>query len=202
MFFIKMSFLSELKSRASKLRATETTITYADGSREHVTKQKKTLKLESRNFGFVVDTKPDHIPACIVDNFLYLGSQDAVSLSNIHSYGITDVLSVGIEIKALDLSSEKPIVRRHFVACLDLPETNLSAVVKHTNAIIEKVAQQRGVILVHCNAGVSRAASVCIGYLIMAKSMSFSSAYELVKSKRSSIQPNRGFMKQLKQMSN
>lgn len=57
---------------------------------------------------------------------------------------------------------------------------------------------QDGVVLVHCNAGVSRSASVVIGFLMSQEKMSFDEAFSTVKTARPSIQPNPGFMNQLK----
>uniref|UniRef100_A0A8C0N3M1 Dual specificity phosphatase 19 n=2 Tax=Canis lupus familiaris TaxID=9615 RepID=A0A8C0N3M1_CANLF len=55
-----------------------------------------------------------------------------------------------------------------------------------------------GVVLVHCNAGVSRAAAIVIGFLMNSEELSFTSAFSLVKNARPSICPNAGFMEQLR----
>ncbi|KAF7461453.1 Hypothetical predicted protein [Marmota monax] len=57
---------------------------------------------------------------------------------------------------------------------------------------------QDGVVLVHCNAGVSRAAAIVIGFLMNSEEISFTSAFALVKNARPSICPNSGFMEQLR----
>lgn len=54
-----------------------------------------------------------------------------------------------------------------------------------------------GVVLVHCNAGVSRAAAIIIGFLMNSEEISFTSAFSLVKNARPSICPNAGFVEQL-----
>jgi protein-tyrosine phosphatase len=46
-------------------------------------------------------------------------------------------------------------------------------------------------------AGVSRSSSVVIAYLIREKGMTYDEAFGIVKVKRSIIDPNRGFVKQL-----
>ncbi len=61
-----------------------------------------------------------------------------------------------------------------------------------------RCAPQGGVVLVHCNAGVSRSASVVIGFLMSQEKMSFDEAFSAVKTARPHIQPNPGFMSQLK----
>lgn len=54
-----------------------------------------------------------------------------------------------------------------------------------------------GVVLVHCNAGVSRAAAVVTGFLMNSERLSFASAFSLVKSARPAACPNSGFVEQL-----
>ncbi|KAJ7103835.1 protein-tyrosine phosphatase-like protein [Mycena epipterygia] len=49
-------------------------------------------------------------------------------------------------------------------------------------------------VLVHCQQGVSRSASIVIAYLIRERAMSYDAAYELVKSRRQCIRPNSGFV--------
>jgi atypical dual specificity phosphatase len=60
-------------------------------------------------------------------------------------------------------------------------------------------ALQRTNVMVHCLAGVSRSVSLVIAYLIKHCGKSYSEAYSLLKSKRRVIQPNSGFVAQLKQ---
>ena len=50
----------------------------------------------------------------------------------------------------------------------------------------------------HCAAGVSRSASILIAYLMREKKMKYQEAHDFVKSKRSIIIPNSGFVQQLK----
>nr|XP_035928761.1 dual specificity protein phosphatase 19 isoform X1 [Halichoerus grypus] len=59
-------------------------------------------------------------------------------------------------------------------------------------------SEEDGVVLVHCNAGVSRAAAVVVGFLMNSEEISFTSAFSLVKNARPSICPNAGFMEQLR----
>lgn len=207
-----MSFLDQLKLRKSNLKTTVTNITYADGTQEQIVlsngsdqinESKQNIQRTSKSYGFVIDTKPDQIPAIILDEFLYLGSQDSVTLANVQNYRLTDILSVGIQAPDSDIvygDGKDSTVRKHFIECLDMPNTQLDVIVKQTNEIIENVNGHNGRILVHCNAGVSRSASVCIAYLMLNRKMNFAAAYSLVKSKRECIRPNDGFLKQLKQM--
>lgn len=212
-----MSFLDQLKLKKSSLKSTVTNITYADGTQEQIKlsqnecghdssdnhRVKRSIQQMPKTYGFVVDTKPDHIPAIILDDFLFLGSQDAVTLENVQNYHLTDVLSVGIQAPDSDIvygNGENSTVGHYFIECLDMPSTRLDVIVQQTNQIIEHVHKRNGRILIHCNAGVSRSASVCIAYLMVQSKMNFDAAFALVKSKRECIRPNDGFLKQLKQM--
>lgn len=49
----------------------------------------------------------------------------------------------------------------------------------------------------HCVAGVSRSATICIAYLMRYHRISLLQAYLFVKSKRPVIRPNNGFFRQL-----
>ncbi|XP_030375144.1 dual specificity protein phosphatase 19 [Scaptodrosophila lebanonensis] len=201
-----MILLYELQKRMANLRPTTTVVTTPTGAR-YVERRKSLtadeadpsspVQLEARQYGFVVDTKPDAVPACILSDFLYLGSQDAVSVENVKNYKLTHILSVGIETPDIELPTT---VKCKYLPCLDLPETDLLQYVLPVSIdFIEEARSAKGCVLVHCNAGVSRSASVVIAYLIQRRDMSFEEAYNLVKSWRPCIQPNAGFMQQLKQ---
>ncbi|XP_042303626.1 dual specificity protein phosphatase 4 [Sceloporus undulatus] len=56
-----------------------------------------------------------------------------------------------------------------------------------------------GRVLVHCHAGISRSATICLAYLIMKKRVKLEEAFEFVKQRRSIISPNFSFMGQLLQ---
>ena len=56
-----------------------------------------------------------------------------------------------------------------------------------------------GKVLVHCHAGVSRSATVCIAYLMFKNNMFLEEAFEHVRLRRGVISPNLNFMQQLKE---
>ena len=62
---------------------------------------------------------------------------------------------------------------------------------------LHSVIQADGRILVHCVAGVSRSASVCIAYLVKYKGKSLKDAYAQVANKRPCIFPNFNFWQHL-----
>ncbi|KAL1460541.1 hypothetical protein WDU94_012518 [Cyamophila willieti] len=63
--------------------------------------------------------------------------------------------------------------------------------------LVQKVRDEGGCTLIHCVAGVSRSASLCLAYLIKYNQMTFLQAFHYLRSLRPCIRPNLGFFKQL-----
>lgn len=185
-----MSFLNELQKQRNKLKVTETVVTKVDGQR-YVEKDSIITSISPNTYGFVVDTKPDHIPVLITD-YVFIGSQDCTANNVIEEYNIKHVLSLGIQVEVA--------INNKFINCLDLPETNIKEVLVDGLPFVRKAVETKENCLIHCNAGVSRTSMVAIAYLMHYEKMQFQEAYDLVKGKRPAIQPNDGFKKQLKIM--
>ncbi|KAF7696966.1 dual specificity protein phosphatase 4 [Silurus meridionalis] len=64
---------------------------------------------------------------------------------------------------------------------------------------IDSVKDSKGRVLVHCQAGISRSATICLAYLMKKKRVCLDEAFEFVKQRRSIISPNFSFMGQLLQ---
>lgn len=60
-----------------------------------------------------------------------------------------------------------------------------------------KTSKGKKGVFIHCYAGISRSASIAIGWFMKAKGMGYLNAYYLVKGKRPVINPNMGFVNQL-----
>ena len=63
----------------------------------------------------------------------------------------------------------------------------------------EQEQEQENRVLVHCLAGMSRSVTIVIAYLLATTAMTTAEATEFVRSKRSIIRPNYGFINQLEQ---
>ena len=64
---------------------------------------------------------------------------------------------------------------------------------------IDDAIKNGGRVMVHCHAGISRSSSIILAYLIKYKNMSFDEALATAQKKREKINPNPGFVKQLKE---
>lgn len=128
--------------------------------------------------------------------FLYLGSAyHAARRDMLDALGITALLNV---------SSDCP---NHFEGhyqykCIpveDNHKADISSWFMEAIEYIDAVKDCRGRVLVHCQAGISRSATICLAYLMMKKRVRLEEAFEFVKQRRSIISPNFSFMGQLLQ---
>ncbi|XP_062333860.1 dual specificity protein phosphatase 4 [Osmerus eperlanus] len=128
--------------------------------------------------------------------FLYLGSAlHASRKETLDSLGITALLNV---------SSNCP---NHFEGtyqykCIPVEDNHkedISSWFLEAIEFIDSVKESSGRVLVHCQAGISRSATICLAYLMMRKRVRLDEAFEFVRQRRSIISPNFSFMGQLLQ---
>uniref|UniRef100_A0A915ACP4 Protein-tyrosine-phosphatase n=1 Tax=Parascaris univalens TaxID=6257 RepID=A0A915ACP4_PARUN len=79
----------------------------------------------------------------------------------------------------------------------DTPQTYIYPHLELQSDQIQAIIADGGQVLVHCVAGVSRSASICLAYLTKYKCRSLRDAYHLMASKRPMVRPNLGFWRQL-----
>ncbi|XP_028928436.1 dual specificity protein phosphatase 19 [Ornithorhynchus anatinus] len=187
-------------SRA-KLRKQRTRVTTVTGrrllerwedARGHVVEAVEPRAAEA--YGYVRDLSLD-LQVGAVQPWLLLGSQDAAhDLDTLKKYKVTHILNVayGVENAFLGDFTYKN------VSILDLPETNVLSYFPECFEFIEEGRSKGGVVLVHCNAGVSRAAAVVVGFLMKSEGLTLTRALAEVKSARPAACPNSGFMDQLR----
>lgn len=122
---------------------------------------------------------------------LWLGNlQAAQDMQRLRKEGITHILQVAGGIK--------PQFPKDFtykvIEVADQSQVNL---IRHFPAAISFVKEgvQKGGVLVHCFAGVSRSATIVIAYLMQDRGMSFHQAFQFASQRRPVIFPNMGFQK-------
>jgi protein-tyrosine phosphatase len=122
-------------------------------------------------------------------------SQDVVNdFQLLKSNGITHIVNAGVGITNV---FPKNFVYLN-VDLLDLPDSDIRSHFDTVFGFMHGAIENRGRVLVHCNAGVSRSSTLVIAYIMKYHCKSFEDAHTLVKAARSSIRPNDGFLKQLK----
>jgi len=129
---------------------------------------------------------------------LWLGSFQAGSdpelLRQHHINHLVQVLDVPWLPTHTDLSI---IVTRFDI--MDVPSADLRSHLEEACARIDKSLKSGKNVLVHCQQGISRSASIVIAYLIKTYHMSYDSAFNHVKKSRACIKPNSGFVRCLQE---
>lgn len=129
----------------------------------------------------------------IMDN-LFLGNQDiARDIKLLKSLNITHIVNLATGVDNV-YDGILTYLRKEVY---DGPTCQIITVFDECTEFVHNAITSGGCVLVHCNAGISRAASVVIAYLMKYKSMNFYEALAFTKSKRSWVRPNAGFLQQL-----
>ncbi|XP_044152708.1 protein phosphatase Slingshot homolog isoform X1 [Bufo gargarizans] len=126
--------------------------------------------------------------------YLYLGSEwNASNLEELQKNKVTHILNVTREIDNFFPETFTYLNIR----VLDEESTNLLQYWKETHSFISIARRQGTRVLVHCKMGVSRSASTVIAYAMKEYEWTFEDALKHVKERRSIVQPNAGFLRQL-----
>ncbi|KAJ6481077.1 protein-tyrosine phosphatase-like protein [Mycena sanguinolenta] len=129
---------------------------------------------------------------------LYLGSMAAVYDTDLlRTNKIAHLVQV-LEVPWMPISETAEF------AChrIDIEDTSSAKLQPHLEAACDyiRTSLRRGEnVLVHCQQGVSRSASIVIAYLIRERSISYDAAFDIVRQCRKCIQPNAGFVKTLRE---
>lgn len=134
-------------------------------------------------------------PSFILPN-LWLGGQDVVDNPRFfHDRGITHVLSLGPATPHASI----PLAGREHINIGDVPTADLSCHFRKAVNFIATARHSGHTVYVHCAAGISRSTTCLCAYLMAHLDLSFEKALLFVASKRRSVCPNQGFVRQLRQ---
>ena len=129
----------------------------------------------------------------IIKDKLYLGNRMSATLKDeLKNRGITHILMIGYylcELYPNDFQygnieiedDERENIFKYFYTCINFIESSK-------------------ICYVHCQAGISRSASIVIAYVMYKFKLNYDDAYEYVKDKRFYISPNLGFVLQLEDL--
>lgn len=125
---------------------------------------------------------------------LYLCSGNAAANRHlVYSRAVTCIINATVEIPNSNWSD----IDYFKVPVPDLPHVPLSLYFDTVADRIHQTGKKNGRTLVHCVAGVSRSATLCIAYLMKYHRLSLLDAHEWVKMRRPVVRPNMGFWRQL-----
>ena len=79
----------------------------------------------------------------------------------------------------------------------DYHTVNIIPYIHESFKLIEKSLSRNESVLIHCKEGISRSATLIMGYLILKYKLKRAEALEMLESKRNCVHPNHGFYKQL-----
>ena len=139
--------------------------------------------------------KSDNIPLEIIPH-LFLGSIGSASnLKELQRSKITHIVCCGENIKNFF-----PDKFKYFnIPILDSDKEDIKKYFESSYKYIDEAIHNKGNVLVHCHAGVSRSSSFVIAYIMKSQKKTYDTVLDMVKSKRNKINPNPGFIQQLKE---
>jgi len=134
-------------------------------------------------------------PIHIIDN-IYIGDiNSSIDEEILNRFNISSIVIAGKSLQKKEFSN----INYLKLEIDDSLEQDLISYLSLSNKFIENTLNKSSV-LIHCYSGISRSASIIIGYLILKKKFTYNDAYELLKSKSKSINPNSNFVSQLKSL--
>ena len=139
--------------------------------------------------------KDDNAPIEIIPH-LYLGSIGSASnLKELQNCKITHIVCCARGIKNFFPNNFKYLN----LDLLDSETVDIKKYFEESGKFINEAIKNNGNVLVHCHAGVSRSSTILIAYVMKYQGMKLDKVLELLRSKREKVNPNEGFIKQLKE---
>lgn len=166
-------------------------------SDNHILNKINTLKKESF---FQEITKPpktnkfQNNPVKIFDWLILGGKRHSLDLDYLKDNQIECILNVAIECQNI---FPKRFTYKKIPIC-DTPNTNIKMYLIDVADFLEDCRLKNKKVYVHCYMGRSRSTSCVISYMIKYKGYSYESAYLFIKNLKPDVNPNYGFVKQLK----
>ncbi|XP_020784081.1 dual specificity protein phosphatase 1 [Boleophthalmus pectinirostris] len=128
--------------------------------------------------------------------FLYLGSAYHASRKDmLDMLGITALINVSANCP----NHFEDSYQYKSIPVEDNHKADISSWFNEAIEFIDSIRNKGGRVFVHCQAGISRSATICLAYLMRTNRVKLDEAFEFVKQRRSIISPNFSFMGQLLQ---
>ena len=131
----------------------------------------------------------------VIDN-VYIGNSKH-SEEELISLGITHVFNI-----SNNRYREYKIIKETQFKIEDHIDENVMTILPNIVDNIKLLNDNGAKIFVHCFAGISRSATVVLYYIMFFHNYSYNAAFQFLRSIRVGIQPNHGFIRQLKSLEN
>ena len=130
----------------------------------------------------------------IIEDKLYLGNEgSSFSKKKLKKKEIKDIIIVGYNLYKFypeDFNYKQ----------IEIDDNEHEEILKYFIPIILYILNNEDkVFVIHCQAGISRSASIVISIIMFMKKLNFEEAFKFVSNKRKIISPNFGFIQQLKE---
>lgn len=139
-----------------------------------------------------LSTNPEHNGVKVQANLFISGESDAREPNFIKTHQITAIVS--IQLKELPANVQKLVKNYKHICISDTVNVNI---MEYFPEVIDFIDANKRT-LVHCQAGISRSATLCLAYLIQKQRMTLDCAFNHLKAQRKCIGPNFSFLGQLK----
>jgi len=142
----------------------------------------------------MADDETREQPVQILPN-LYIGNlRSAKNKKQLKTVGITHILVA---------SPVEPEFPKQFnYKCINVDDSDDADLAQHLQGCFEYIdtaISSGGIVLIHCLVGISRSPSIAIAYLMFKDHLSYEEAADFVKKKQPLMEPNMGFVRQLKE---
>lgn len=128
----------------------------------------------------------------VVNGRLFIGDFAGTYSKEVTKHGLTDIVT---------MTKKKPTsidgLNYFYFPIDDSPDKDASVYFKQTREAIDERLQNEGKVFVHCNAGVSRSATIVISYLCYKLGEKPEEALKILRQSRPVVFPNSGFWQQL-----
>jgi len=134
-------------------------------------------------------------PVQILPNLFIGNLRAAKNKDYLKKLGITHILVA---------SAVEPEFPKQFnYKCINVDDSDDADLLQHLTGCFEYIdnaVKSGGIVLIHCLVGISRSPSIAIAYLMFRDHLSYEEAAEIVKEKHPLMEPNTGFVRQLKDL--
>ena len=128
-------------------------------------------------------------------NWMFLGTfKNGNNLEELNNFDIKHILNCAIEIIPKNIPNN---IKYCHVNMFDDPKADITLYFDKAFGFIEQARKKGEKILIHCKLGISRSPALLIGYFIKYRGFTTDTALTFLKSKRSQVHPNPGFIEQL-----